>query len=94
MKNGIVLVPIARSIGTVLICQRKASKTMTNQWGWIPCDKINPLKPGAYLVTTAHGKIRIDRWDGEMWAMCNPANKRGRYKLHRAFTYLPKPYGR
>lgn len=56
---------------------------------WIPCAKIQPNRIGSYLVTTARNKVMIDRWDGEMWGMCNPANRRGRYKDHYAWTYLP-----
>lgn len=57
---------------------------------WIPITHP-PREVGAYLVTTARGKVKIDRWDGEMWSMCNPANRRGRYKPHRAWSYLPPP---
>ena len=57
---------------------------------WIPITHP-PREVGAYLVTTARDKVKIDRWDGEMWSMCNPANRRGRYRLHRAWTYLPQP---
>ncbi len=49
-----------------------------------------PLEPGAYLVTTAHGAIRIDRWDGEHWGACSKT--KGRYKMHLAWCHLPKPY--
>lgn len=29
---------------------------------WIPCDKLQPDKDGTYLVTTANGKVRLDRY--------------------------------
>ena len=62
---------------------------------WITCD-INPLTIGAYLVTTANGAVRIDRWDGESWGLCRPrveikARNKGRYKPHRAWMPLPTP---
>lgn len=49
-----------------------------------------PLDPGFYLVTTANGKVRFDRWDGEHWALCE--RRGGRYKMHLAWGHVPKPY--
>lgn len=60
-------------------------------YGWVVASKIDPVEVGQYLVTTARGKVMIDRWDGEFWGMCNPQNKRGAYKCHKAWTYLPIP---
>lgn len=60
---------------------------------WIPCDKFLPEKEGAYLVTTAQEKIVIDRWTNGAWARCVPTVKgKGRYKPHKAWMFLPKPY--
>lgn len=60
---------------------------------WIPCDKFTPDRDGTYLVTTVNGAIRIDRFvDGE-WGLCMARhNNRGRYRPHRAWAYLPKPF--
>lgn len=58
---------------------------------WIPCDKQAPPKDGTYMVTTAKGAIRFDRYvDGE-WAMCS-TTIRGRYKPHLAWCYMPEAY--
>lgn len=64
---------------------------------WINADIFNPKEVGSYLVTTANGKIRIDRFDGEGWGLCQPRTQikerdKGRYKPHRAWTFLPKAY--
>lgn len=64
---------------------------------WMPCEYKQPEEAGTYLVSTAGQKIRIDRWDGEAWGLCRPRNQikhrdKGRYKPHRAWCYLPKPY--
>ena len=59
---------------------------------WIPCNKSLPLKDGVYLVTTANGKIRLDRFVDGAWGLCQPRHTtKGRYRLHRAWMYLPKP---
>lgn len=58
---------------------------------WTPCDKKNPDKEGTYMVTTAHGAIRFDRFVDGKWGLCNP-QCRGRYKPHKAWAYMPKPY--
>ena len=65
---------------------------MTNQW--IPCDKFLPERDGTYLVTTANGKIRLDRWVCGAWGLClpRPRNSKGRYRPHIAWQHLPKPY--
>ena len=61
---------------------------------WIPCDKFLPEQEGIYLVTTANGKVRIDRFFGGAWGLClaRPSNNKGRYRPHKAWCYLPKPY--
>lgn len=60
---------------------------------WIPCDKFQPDKDGTYLVTTANGAITFDRFIDGAWGKCLPSVKgKGRYKLHKAWMYLPKPY--
>lgn len=60
---------------------------------WIPCDKFLPERDGVYLVTTSNGKVRIDRFVGGAWGLCMPRhNDKGRYKPHKAWTYMPKPY--
>lgn len=69
-----------------------------NNWSWLPCDRFEPTRPGTYLVTTANGYIRIDRWDGEEWGLCRVRHEvrhrnKGRYRLHRAFAEMPKAYG-
>ena len=60
---------------------------------WIPCDKSLPKKDGVYLVTTANGKIRMDRFVGGAWGLClaRPKNGKGRYRPHVAWMYLPRP---
>lgn len=67
---------------------------MLVQINWIPTS-IPPVKVGTYLVTTANGKIILDRWDGEWWGRCSTrlgTNRGfGRYKMHRAWTELPTP---
>ena len=64
---------------------------MENQW--IPCDTFLPDKDGVYLVTTARGKMIMDRFIDGAWAKCLPTVKgKGRYDPHIAWTYLPKPY--
>ena len=61
---------------------------------WVPCDKFLPDKEGVYLVTTANGKIRLDRFFGGAWGLClaRPSNDKGRYRPHKAWMFLPKPY--
>ena len=60
---------------------------------WIPCDMFLPDKEGTYLVTTANGKIRLDRFVDGVWGLCQARHtQKGRYRLHKAWTYLPKPY--
>ena len=60
---------------------------------WIPCDKFLPEKEGVYLVTTANGKIRLDRFVGGSWGLCQARHTaKGRYRLHKAWCYLPNPY--
>lgn len=61
--------------------------------GWIPCDKFQPDRDGTYLVTTANGKIRFDKFVDGVWCLCIPrARTGGRYRPHRAWMYLPRPY--
>lgn len=48
-----------------------------------------PLEVGSYLVTTATGKVMVDRWDGNDWGQCRP--RKGRYRPHKAWGHLPKP---
>jgi len=63
---------------------------------WIP----TPWKPkevGSYLVTTAKGKVTMDRWDGEGWGLCRPRTEikrrgQGRYRPHKAWSPLPPAY--
>lgn len=58
---------------------------------WIPCDKFLPERDGQYLVTTAIGKIVIDRWQDGAWARCTPTVKgKGRYRPHVAWQFLPQ----
>lgn len=58
---------------------------------WTPCDKKQPDRDGTYIVTTAKGAVRFDRYvDGE-WAMCHP-QCRGAYKPHKAWGYVPQAY--
>lgn len=61
---------------------------------WIPCDKFLPERNGTYLVTTANGKIRMDRFVDGAWGLClaRPKSDKGRYRPHLAWMYLPKPY--
>ena len=60
---------------------------------WIECDKFLPDKDGVYLVTTANGKVRIDRFVDGAWGLCMPRhNDKGRYRPHLAWSYMPKPY--
>lgn len=60
---------------------------------WVPCAAFLPYKDGVYLVTTANGKIIMDRFIDGSWAKCTPTVKgKGRYKPHIAWTFLPKPY--
>lgn len=60
---------------------------------WIPCDKFLPDRDGTYLITTANGKIRLDRWCNGAWGLClaRPSNDKGRYRPHKAWQYLPNP---
>ena len=63
---------------------------------WTPV-RFHPKEPGAYLVTTAHGKVMIDRWNGEWWGRCVPRQSVsdrgfGRFPLHKAWTPLPPGY--
>lgn len=62
---------------------------------WIPCDRFLPDRDGTYLVTTANGKIRLDRFVDGAWGLClpRPKNNKGRYRPHKAWAYLPKAYG-
>ena len=69
----------------------------SNMINWLPCDMFTPVEAGTYLVTTVGGYIRLDRWDGEYWGLCKPRHEiprrnQGRYKPHKAFAYLPRPY--
>lgn len=61
---------------------------------WIPCDRFMPDRDGVYLVTTANGKIRMDRFVDGAWGLClaRPNGNKGRYRPHKAWMYLPKPY--
>lgn len=64
---------------------------------WIRADKYSPKEAGSYLVTTHKGNVMIDRFDGEGWARCQPridikGRDKGRYKMHKAWTFLPLPY--
>lgn len=61
---------------------------------WVPCDKLLPDRDGIYIVTTANGAIRIDRFVDGAWGLCRPrtTNDKGRCRPHKAWTYLPKPY--
>lgn len=63
---------------------------MTNIW--IPCNKVLPPDNGTYLIVTANGKIRIDRFVDGAWGLClaRPKGGKGRYRPHLAWTYLPK----
>ena len=68
---------------------------MSSRYTWIQAH-FQPKEPGSYLVTTAHRKIRIDRWDGEQWGLCRPRSEikqrdKGRYKPHLAWMPLPTP---
>ena len=70
------------------------TKSKVEQLIWIPCE-IPPVEAGSYLVNTAHGKIRIDRYDGHYWGLCKPRAEisvmdKGRYKPHRAWAIMPK----
>lgn len=60
---------------------------------WIPCDKFLPERNGTYLVTTANGKIRMDRFVDGAWGLClaRPKNSKGRYRPHLAWMFLPHP---
>lgn len=62
---------------------------------WIET-KYKPKEVGTYLVTTATGKIMLDRWDGETWGRCNLRNKingtHPGYRDHLAWSLCPKPY--
>lgn len=63
---------------------------------WMPMD-IPPVEAGSYLITTCKDKIRIDRWDGSEWGLCRPRYERnnrdkGRYRPHKAWSYLPPAY--
>lgn len=59
---------------------------------WIECDKFLPDKDGVYLVTTANGKIRLDRFVGGSWGLCQARHtSKGRYRLHLAWMFLPRP---
>lgn len=60
---------------------------------WIPCDKFLPERNGTYLVTTANGKIRMDRFVDGAWGLClaRPKNDKGRYRPHLAWMFLPRP---
>lgn len=65
-------------------------------FNWYSTD-TPPLEAGIYLVTTANNKVRIDRYDGEHWGLCKPRHEirkrhQGRYRLHRAWGHLPRPY--
>ena len=58
---------------------------------WTPCELKNPDKDGTYMVTTANGAVRFDRYvDGE-WGLMNP-QCRGKYKPHLAWGYVPDGY--
>lgn len=62
---------------------------------WVPAS-MPPVEVGSYLVATANGKLRMDRWDGEQWGLCRPRNElktidKGRYKPHKAWCSIP-PY--
>lgn len=59
---------------------------------WIPCNKFLPERDGTYLIVTANGKIRIDRFVDGAWGLClaRPNNNKGRYRPHLAWAYLPK----
>ena len=60
---------------------------------WIPCDKQEPPKDGTYMVTTANGKIRFDRYVDGTWSLCVPrAKTHGRYRPHLAWSYMPESY--
>ena len=60
---------------------------------WISCNKLLPDRDGVYLVTTANGKIRLDRWIDGAWGLCLARPKgKGRYRPHKAWTFLPRPY--
>ena len=52
-----------------------------------------PDREGTYLVTTANGKIRLDRFVDGAWGLClaRPSNDKGRYKPHLAWMFLPRP---
>ena len=62
---------------------------------WIPIS-MKPKEAGTYLVTTANGAVILDRWDGEAWGRCTPRislkTSKGRYPMHRAWTFMPKGY--
>lgn len=63
---------------------------------WMPCEEYKPNEIGTYLVVTNNGHLRIDRWDGEMWGLCRPRNQipnrdKGRYKPHKAWSYMRVP---
>lgn len=59
---------------------------------WIPCDKFLPDKEGVYLVTTVNGKIRLDRFTDGVWGLCVARHsKKGRYRPHLAWMFLPRP---
>lgn len=59
---------------------------------WIACNKTLPHQNGTYLIVTANGKIRIDRFVDGAWGLClaRPNNDKGRYRPHLAWTFLPK----
>lgn len=63
---------------------------MTNIW--IPCNRMLPDRNGTYLIVTANGKIRLDRFVDGAWGLClaRPKNNKGRYRPHLAWTFLPR----
>lgn len=63
---------------------------------WINAKRFKPKEAGTYLVTTAKRSITLDHWDGERWGKCTPHSfskhpRKGVYKPHIAWTFLPPP---
>ena len=58
---------------------------------WIPCNKANPDRDGMYLVTTAKGAVRFDRYVDGVWGLCNPKSRKRYKEQHIALARLPRP---
>lgn len=58
---------------------------------WTPCEKLQPPKDGMYLVTTAKGAVRFDRFVDGVWGLCNPKSRKRYKEPHVAWTRVPHP---